>query len=446
MLEHLVTQKIQERTATIAILGLGYVGLPLATLFVKAGFNIIGYDIDSGYIERLRDGESRIIDISSAELKLVLQTNRFYPTNHAEELKRADVYIICVPTPLSKTRQPDLSFIEQAVQTLYGIWESHKLVVLESTTYPGTTDEVLLPHFSRNGFQIDHDFLLAFSPERVDPGNANYPLRTIPKVVGGVTPASGRVTGVLYATIFDTVHLASTARIAELTKLLENVFRNVNIALVNEFAQICDTLQVNVWEVIEAAKTKPFGFMAFNPGPGIGGHCIPLDPQYLVYKSRLSGYEPQLVALADRINQERPAYIVQQVIELLNQQEKALKGSKILVLGVAYKPDVPDVRESPALTIIQQLLDRGGQVSYSDPFVPFLKVENGEILESVSLSEGTLEEVNAGVIVTSHRVFDYNLIAQYAFKVLDTRNILSTYLMPNQQRELDRSSILAKLR
>ena len=419
-----LTQKIETRQAVISIFGQGYVGLPLATLFVKAGFKVIGFDTNEDYIQKLRAGISSVLDVTPEALLECLGTGRFHPTSRQDDLQTADIHVICVPTPLSKSRQPDMSYIESALNIVQKVFSSGQMVILESTTYPGTTDEVLLPALSSGGLQIDQDFLLAFSPERVDPGNVNHPLHTITKVVGGVSPDSTLAATALYATIFDKVHPVSQARTAELAKLLENTFRNVNIALVNEFSQVCDAIGVDIWETIGAAKTKPFGFMAFYPGPGIGGHCIPLDPSYLVYKSRLHGYEPRLVALADQINFERPRYIVQQAIDLLNGQSKALKGSRVLVMGVAYKADVPDVRESPALPILAMLLERGAHATFTDPWVTKLRLENGEILQGVAYDDEQLSQADLILVITPHSDFDYACLKPYTEKVLDTRNVL----------------------
>ncbi len=358
-------------------------------------------------------------------LRECLGSGRFRVTCEAEDLRRAHIHIICVPTPLSKSRQPDMSCIEAALATLLSIWSPGRMAILESTTYPGTTEEVLLPALSRGGLKVDQDFYLAFSPERVDPGNLRHPLHTIPKVVGGVTPFSTEVASALYATVFEVVHPVSQASAAELAKLLENTFRNVNIALVNEFSQICDALGADIWETIRAASTKPFGFMPFFPGPGIGGHCIPLDPQYLVYKARLHGYEPRLVALADQINTERPRYIVQQVMERLNQSCSALRGARILVMGVAYKPDVPDLRESPALPILEQLLEKGAEVAFADPWVESVRLENGRRLEATAFSAEAVAQADLVLIITPHRDFDYEVLGGAEHKVLDTRNALA---------------------
>ena len=421
-------QRIENRSAAISIFGLGYVGLPLATMFVRAGFEVVGYDINPQYVTNIRTGNSSVLDVPDGELRECLATGRFQVTAEPNDLRRAHIHIICVPTPLSKSRQPDMSCIESALATLLEIWTPGRMAILESTTYPGTTDEVLLPALAKNGLQIDRDFLLAFSPERVDPGNVQFPLHTIPKVVGGVTKSSTEAASALYSTVFDTIHPVSQARTAELAKLLENTFRNVNIALVNEFSQICDTINVDVWETITAANTKPFGFMPFYPGPGIGGHCIPLDPQYLVYKARLHGYEPRLVALADQINTERPRYIVQQAMEQLNEKGTALRGARILVMGVAYKPDVPDLRESPALPILEMLLEKGADVAFCDPWVGRLRLENGHEMTAVELSAAQIAQADLVLIITPHQAFDYDLLRGSESRTFDTRNVLASKL------------------
>lgn len=420
--EQVLSEKITSRAARVAVIGLGYVGLPLTLLLAGAGFTVLGFDVDDAYVAEINSGHSRILDVPSSQLAAITSSGQFRASTDPASLGNADVFIICVPTPLSKTRQPDMTYIQQAMQTVGGVLGQDRLVILESTTYPGTTDEVLLPYFEGAGRVLDLDFLLAFSPERVDPGNQKHPLSSIPKLVGGVSGASGRVAAQLYATMFKQVHPLSNARAAELAKLLENTFRNVNIALANEFAQICDALGVNVWEVIEGASTKPFGFMPFYPGPGIGGHCIPLDPQYLVYKARLSGYEPRLVALADQINQDRPRYVVQQVMDRLNESGRALRGARILVVGVAYKPDVPDLRESPALPILEELLKRGAQVDYLDPHIPQVRLESGERLRASAYSRELVRAADLTLILTAHQATDHAEIAAASQAVLDTRD------------------------
>jgi UDP-N-acetyl-D-glucosamine dehydrogenase len=423
-IEERLLDRIESKSARVAVMGLGYVGLPLSLHFAEAGFDVLGYDVAPAYVEVLRSGTSRIVDIPSHRLAAAVDSGSFTPSADPDSLAEADIYFICVPTPLSKTRQPDLSYIAGAIDTLAKRWRSGALVVLESTTYPGTTDEVLLGALQERGAELDHDLLLAFSPERVDPGNVRHPLHTIPKVVGGVSDASTRVASALYGHIFDSVHPVSNARAAELTKLLENTFRNVNIALANEFSQICDALDVDIWEVIDAAATKPFGFMPFRPGPGIGGHCIPLDPQYLVYKARLSGYEPRLVALADQINQEMPTLVVNKAMAQLNRARKALNGARVLVVGVAYKPGVPDTRESPALEVLEELIAHGADVSYTDPYVPELTLENGVRLTSVPFERSRVEASDLIIVTTDHGTPENALLHAVEERVLDTRNAL----------------------
>ena len=415
-------QRIQERQGRVGIIGMGYVGLPLALAFVRAGFPVIGFDVDERHVGLLRAGTSPIIDVTNEALSGALSTGALTVSADADALEAADVVLICVPTPLSKTRQPDLSYIESALTSLLPRLGRGKLVVLESTTYPGTTDEYLLSRLQEKGLEEGADFFLAFSSERVDPGNRRYRLHNIPKVVGGVSEVSGDLAEALYAAVFDRVFRVSSARVAELSKLLENTFRNVNIALANEFKQICDALGVSVWEVIEAASTKPFGFMPFYPGPGIGGHCIPLDPQYLVFKARLSGFEPRLVALADQINMEMPRYTTYQVMELLNERGLSMRGARILAVGVTYKPDVPDLRESPALLVMEGLLERGADVRFVDPYVRTLNIAGRELKGIATLSDEEVERADAVVVLTAHSAFDMDILNRHAAKLLDTRN------------------------
>jgi UDP-N-acetyl-D-glucosamine dehydrogenase len=431
MISNDLAELIKDRRARVGIIGLGYVGLPLALAFVRAGFTVDGYDVDERHAALIQSGASPIIDVSDEALRRALSTRALTVSASADILEPTDVVLICVPTPLSKSRQPDLSYIESALEALVPRFGRGKLVILESTTYPGTTDEHLLGRLSAEGLVEGTDFFLAFSSERVDPGNRQFELHTIPKVVGGVSESSGALAEALYASVFDHVHRVSSARVAELSKLLENTFRNVNIALANEFKMICDNLGVNVWEVIEAAKTKPFGFLAFYPGPGIGGHCIPLDPQYLVFKSRLSGFEPRIVALADQINMEMPRYTTFQVMELLNDRGCALRGARVLAVGVTYKPDVPDLRESPALLVIDGLLERGADVRYVDPYVPSLTVQGKQLHGFAALSEAELDRADAIVVLSAHSAFDTELLERYRSKVLDTRNIMGPATTPS---------------
>jgi len=417
-----ILQRIRNRNSQVAVIGLGYVGLPLALAFARAGFPVTGLDVDERHVTLLTAGTSPIIDVSNEALAEVLTSGKLQVSSDADVLESADVVLICVPTPLSKSRQPDLSYVESAIASLLPRMGSGKLVVLESTTYPGTTDEILASQLESNGLKEGTDFFLAFSSERVDPGNRDFPLHTIPKVVGGVSQTSGDLAETLYAAVFDHVFRVSSARVAELSKLLENTFRNVNIALANEFKQICDTLGASVWEVIEAASTKPFGFMPFYPGPGIGGHCIPLDPQYLVFKARLSGFEPRLVALADQINMEMPRYTTFQVMELLNRRGLPLRGARVLAIGVTYKPDVPDLRESPALPVMEGLIQRGADVHFIDPYIPSLNLLDHELQGIASLTEDELERADAIIVLTAHNAFDMTLLNHHTAKLLDTRN------------------------
>lgn len=419
--------QIQHGSACVAVMGLGYVGLPLLEAFYQAGYSVLGFDPDLTKIEKLRAGQSYIQDVPTERLALMVQdADKVSFSDQPDALGRANVIMICVPTPLHKSKEPDLSYILSAARMIAAQLRPGQLIILESTTFPGTTDEILLPMFEATGLKLGEDFLLAFSPERIDPGNRQYQVQDIPKVVGGQTPGSTEAAAALYGKIINQIHRVSSPRVAETAKILENTFRSVNIALVNEFTNICRTLDVDVWEVIEAAATKPFGFMKFVPGPGIGGHCIPLDPHYLIWKSRLHGFEPRFMALADQINASMPRQIVQLVMEGLNEDGKALKGASVLVLGVSYKADVDDARESPAMQIIPLLQQKGAKVDYHDPFVAELGLENGR-LESVELHPQTLKSYDLGLILTAHRQLDYPLLGAYLPLLIDTRNALRAY-------------------
>ncbi|MCS7157042.1 MAG: nucleotide sugar dehydrogenase [Blastocatellia bacterium] len=413
--------RIVEHRAHVVVLGLGHVGLPLAVEFAQAGFPVTGVDIDAQRIARLERGESYVTDVSSEELEPLVRSERLRATVSASVLDEADLIFICVPTPMSKSREPDMSYIKQAVETVRQHLHPGTLVVLESTTYPGTTEDVVLPWLQATGLELDRDFYLAFSPERIDPGNRRYRLRDIPKLVGGASPQSAHLAALAYQQIIPTVHVVSSARVAEMAKLLENTFRAVNIALVNEFALICRALDIDVWEVIEAAATKPFGFMPFSPGPGIGGACLPVNPGYLVWKSRRHGFEPRLIGVAEEINRFMPYHAVDLIVEALNVRGKPVKGARLLILGVAYKRDVGDVRESPAVTIMEELLRRGADVAYSDPHVE--RVEIGtRVFQSVPMTAETLATSDGAVIVTDHSAFDYSFIVEHAPLVVDLRN------------------------
>lgn len=413
--------KIQAKAARVAIVGQGYVGLPLAVEFAWTGFRVTGIDADRERVDALNRGDSYIPDVSEEQLQQVIQTGRFVATSDVGVLAEQDVIVICVPTPLRKSKDPDISYVVAAAEDVARHLCAGQLVVLESTTYPGTTEEVLLSMFQRRGLKVGQDFYLAFSPERIDPGNQLYRVRDIPKLVGGVTPTCTHLAGLLYRQIVPQVFEVSSPTVAELAKLYENVFRNVNIALANELALICHHLGVNVWEVIEAAATKPFGFMPFYPGPGIGGHCIPVDPFYLSWKVRLNGYEAKFISLADEINQAMPRFVLGLLIDALNGHGKAVKGARILVLGVAYKRGVGDTRESPAVEIIEELLRKGAHVHYTDPFVPTLTVDS-MVLKAAALNSEILRWCDAALILTDHHEFDYALVVAEAPVVVDTRN------------------------
>lgn len=420
MKEQLLT-RIHDRSAVIGVVGLGYVGLPLAMEFAKAGFRVIGYDISERTCDQLMKGHSHIQDVPSAEVAEQVRAGRFAATAEEGRLKECDAVSIAVPTPLSKTRDPDMSYVQAATEAIARNCHPGMLVVLESTTYPGTTREVMQPRIEAQGLTVGKDVFLAFSPERVDPGNPKWHTKNTPKVVGGVTPECVEVASALYSSCIDTVVPVSSAEAAELVKLLENTFRAVNIGLVNEMAIVCDKLGVNVWEVIDAAATKPFGFMKFTPGPGIGGHCIPLDPHYLAWKMRTLNYKTRFIDLASEINSEMPEYVVRKVARALNQDRKAVNGSRILILGIAYKKDIDDMRESPAFDVMRLLEERGAIVDYHDPFVPHFK-EHGHERAGVPLTADVLEGADAVVIVTDHSTVDYQFVVDHAGLVVDTRN------------------------
>jgi UDP-N-acetyl-D-glucosamine dehydrogenase len=421
--------RIQDRTAEVAVVGLGYVGLALGVEFAKAGHRVIGVDVSGERVAAVRAGRSYIVDVTSEEVAELIAMGRLAATTDTAAIAGADVVIICVPTPLRKTKEPDISHVLAAAAMIEANARPGQLVILESTTYPGTTEELLLPALERRGFRLGEDAFLAFSPERVDPGNPKFKTRDIPKVVGGVTPTCTRLAQLLYEQIISEVIPVSGPRAAEMAKLLENTFRSVNIALANEIAHICRTLGVDTWEVIRAAATKPFGFMPFYPGPGIGGHCIPIDPFYLAWKSRLNGYEAKFISLADEINRAMPQQVLRLVIEALNDAGKCVRGSRVLGLGVAYKRDVNDIRESPALEILEGLLHRGAIVAYHDPYVPSLTV-NGTTLRHHPLTEDLVRSQDCVLIVTDHSTVDYAWVAQHAALIVDTRNATSRSGLP----------------
>ena len=428
-------RKIEERTARVGVIGLGYVGLPLAVEFAKAGFRTSGIDVDAGRVKQLKAGRSYITDTSSSELSGLVKKRILSATTRSEVLKDLDGVIICVPTPLRKSRDPDISYIVSATEALARHLHRHQVIILESTTYPGTTREVILPMLLATGLKVGVDFFLGFSPERIDPGNQVYTTKTIPKVISGVTPACRRVIELLYGQIIQKIVPVSSPDVAEMVKLLENTFRSVNIGLVNELALMCHRLGVDVWEVIDAAKSKPFGFMAFYPGPGLGGHCIPIDPLYLSWKARIHGFESRFIELAAQLNATMPEYVVERVTELLNRSGKALKGSKVFLLGVAYKRDVSDVRESPALEIIQHLARQGVRVQYHDPYVPSLRTDSIS-LRSSRLSPPALRSADCVVIVTDHQSLDRQAVVKHSRLILDTRNALKN--LPHRPNKIFR--------
>jgi UDP-N-acetyl-D-glucosamine dehydrogenase len=408
-------------TPTVGLIGLGYVGLPLAVAFAESGATVIGVDLDARRVAAVQAGESFIEDVPTGSLAGLVRAGRLSAHADVAALKDADAIIICVPTPLGKSKEPDISFIVGAADAVAAIIRPGQLVVLESTTYPGTTAEVLLPRFQARGLAVGREFFLAFSPERIDPGNRRWTLRQIPKVVGGVTDACRDLAVRLYRRVTPEVVPVSGPQTAEMVKLFENTFRSVNIALVNEFAIMCRRLGLSVWEVIAAASTKPFGFMPFYPGPGLGGHCLPSDPHYLSWKVRLAGYEPRFITFADEINRRMPEYVVQMVADALNDRSRALRGARILVLGVAYKADVGDVRDSPALEVIDGLLAKGAVVTYHDPYVPSVTV-GGATLESIRWDAAGLASRDVVLILTAHATYDWAAIVRDAPLVLDTRN------------------------
>lgn len=423
--------KINSRNAKVAVIGLGYVGLPLAVEFAKKGFFVFGLDVDKERVLTLKQGKSYIHDIPSAAVRDILKNGIFNISSDYRNLKKADIIIICVPTPLRKSRDPDISYVVNAARKINDNLRNGQLVILESTTYPGTTEEVLLPLFSKRNFRVGKDFFLAFSPERVDPGNKTFHTANITKIVGGVTKSCTYLTKLIYGKIISKVIPVSSSRVAEMTKLLENTFRAVNIGLINEIALMCDKLKINIWEVIDAAETKPFGFMAFYPGAGLGGHCLPIDPLYLTWKSRLSGFEARLIEIASEINHYMPKHVVKKVIELLSTKlKRTVSNSRILIVGVAYKRDVCDVRESPAVDIIRMLIKEKARVYYYDPYVPKLS-----LLErpprSIRLTKKNISKFDCVVIVTDHTKIDYNLILKNAKIIFDTRNVYKKINNPN---------------
>ena len=417
-----LSEKLLTRQATVAIIGLGYVGLPLAVEVAKAGFAVIGLDLNGDRVAQINRGESYIEDVPGTLLTAAVQGGKLRASTDFSDLKTADVIIICVPTPLTSTQEPDISYIRSANQAVCDNLQEGQLVILESTTYPGTTEEVLLPALTEaSKGTVGEDFFLAFSPERVDPGNHNFNTQNTTKVVGGVTPNCLDAAVTFYSQIISKVVPVSTPRVAELTKVFENTFRAVNIALVNELAMLCDKMGINVWEVVEAAGTKPFGMMTFYPGPGVGGHCIPIDPYYLTWKAREFDFHTRFIELCREINMAMPRFVRDKVIRALNSQRKSLNGANVLVVGVAYKKDISDWRESPAVKIIHELQTDGAEITFNDPFIEALPVGKG-ILKSVELTPTALAAADVVLITTDHTEYDYDFLLQHATMVVDTRN------------------------
>jgi len=423
-------EKIRRKEARCGIIGLGYVGLPLGLEFARAGLRVTGIDVDKRKIDALTAGKSYIVDTADAEIAEQVKAGRFTATDDFSVIKDLDTINICVPTPLRKTKDPDLTFVVSAVNEIRRFLRRGQLIILESTTYPGTTEEVVQPALETSGLQVGKDFHLAFSPERIDPGNQRFNTRNIPKVVGGVTKACTEVAVALYAASVETVIPVSSTRVAEMVKLLENTFRSVNIGLVNEIALMSNALGIDVWEVIDAAKTKPFGFMAFYPGPGLGGHCIPIDPFYLSWKAKMNGYEARFIELAGHVNEGMPRFVVEKITDALNRHSKSVRGARIHVLGVAYKAGVNDLRESPALNVMKLLQDKGAILSYTDSFIPAIR-EEGITLDAQPLKNGSLAAVDCVVVLTDHRDIDYPAVAKSVPLLVDTRNVLKGYVGDN---------------
>ncbi len=413
--------KLQQRNATAAVIGLGYVGLPLALEIASAGFNVVGIDLDQNKIATLKDGKSYIGDVSDATITGAIQTGRFASTSDFSVLRDVDAVSICVPTPLSKSRDPDISFILSATEKIRKHLHVGQLIVLESTTYPGTTDELILPELESSGLRVGKDFFLAFSPERIDPGNTAFNTHNTPKIVGGITAECTEIASIFYSQFIERVISVSSTKCAEMVKLLENTFRSVNIGMVNELALMCDVLGVDVYEVIDSAATKPFGFIPFYPGPGLGGHCIPIDPHYLAWKLKALNFQARFIGLAAEINGMMPTVVTTMVGEGLNRFSKSIRGSKVLILGVAYKKNVSDCRESPALDVMRMLRAKGAILSYNDPFVATLR-SNGNTLKSVELTPANIQSQDCIIILTDHRAYDFPSILAAAKLVVDTRN------------------------
>ncbi len=416
--------KIENREAQVGVIGLGYVGLPLAMEFVRAGFHVTGIDVDQEKVKKLNRGENYIQDIKDESVKNAVEMNQLSATSDFSVIQNLDAISICVPTPLNKQKNPDISFINHVMENIKGLIHHDMIVVLESTTYPGTTRELILPEMESKGLKVGHDFYLCFSPERIDPGNEKYKTANTPKILGGITPNCGEMGEFLYETIVEQVVRVSSPETAEMVKLLENTFRAINIGLANEVAIMCEKLGINVWEVIDAAATKPFGFMKFTPGPGLGGHCIPIDPHYLSWKLKMLDYNARFIELAGEINTSMPLHMVDLVREGLNRKRKSISGSQILVIGVAYKKNVNDVRESPALDVMKLLENDGAELSFYDPYVPFVGLNGNRMMGMETLSKETLNNSDAIVIMTDHDQIDFQFVVENGNLIIDSRNVI----------------------
>jgi len=421
-------RKIRTRTARVGVVGLGYVGLPLGVEFARAGFRVTGIDVTASKVERVNAGDSYVLDVPSETLAPLVKAGKLEATCDFSAVAELDTIDICVPTPLRKTKDPDMSYIDAACRKIAEYLHPGMLIVLESTTYPGTTDEFVLPMLQKSGLRVGEDFFLCFSPERVDPGNPKYQTINIPKVVGGITPACTELGSLFYGQALQTVVPVGSTKVAEMVKLLENTFRMINIGLVNELAQMCDRMDINVWEIIDAAATKPFGFMPFYPGPGLGGHCIPIDPFYLSWKTRQAGFEARFIELAGYVNSQMPHFVVDKIQNALNDSSKPLRGSHVHVMGVAYKRDIDDLRESPALDVMHLLGRRGAKVTYTDPYIAHLAVDGLDL--SAEPPEAAARAADCVVIVTDHSAFDYSALVENARLIVDTRNALRGVASP----------------
>ena len=430
---NILQTKVANKTLKIGIFGLGYVGLPLAVAFGKAGLAVTGFDVDEKRVGNLNKGLNHIEDVADDDIKMLVGNGNFRASADFSKLSEVDAVCICVPTPLRKTKEPDMSYIVAAVEQLEKYIHPGMIVILESTTYPGTTDEILQPRLEAKGLKCGKDLFLCFSPERIDPGNKQFGLKNTPKVIGGITPACSQAAEALYGSIVDKVIKVSSTRAAETVKLLENTFRLVNIALVNEIAEMCHVLNMNVWEIIDAAASKPFGYMPFYPGPGIGGHCIPLDPHYLSWKLRSFNFNSRFIELAADVNSRMPEFVVDLVAQELNNASLSIRGSKILILGLSYKANVADMRESPAIDVIEKLHQRGALLSYSDPFIPNATIKDLN-LKSIELSAETIASHDLVMVITSHRDVNYDLVLKHAKLILDTRNVYKNVVAGNLRK------------